>query len=249
MIKTERISEHILWATIDRAEARNAINFQTIDHLESIVTELEQPNSQIRVFVLSGAGSQSFVAGGDLKEFHSITKKDEAVKMSQRMQSLLNRIEVLSCWTIAFVNGDAYGGGIEIMSAFDFILSAPHSKFGFTQGRFYLTPGWGGLTRLIEKVGRSKALEWQGKAEVKSAEELLNHKFINAILSYNEVLDWAEPLTKNGRDFIHTLKRNCGVSDPDRYKRMESEIEPFAKLWVDEKHTSRVEKFIQKKTK
>ncbi|HCT54759.1 MAG TPA: enoyl-CoA hydratase/isomerase family protein, partial [Balneola sp.] len=63
------------------------------------------------------------------------------------------------------------------------------------------------------------------------------------------VLEWAEPLTKNGRDFIQTLKRNSGISSLNRFTLMESEIEPFADLWVDENHTSRVEKFIQKNNK
>jgi enoyl-CoA hydratase/carnithine racemase len=246
MITTERISEHVLWATIDRPEARNAINFQTIDDLEAIVNELEL-NSEIRLFILSGSGSQSFVAGGDLKEFHHITEKKEAIRLSQRMQDLLNRIERLPCWTIAFVNGDAYGGGIEIMLAFDFILSANHSNFGFTQGRFYLTPGWGGLTRLIERVGRSKALEWQGMAKIISADKLLEEQFVNCIIDKNEVLKWAEHLLHNDRTFIRTLKNNTLVNSEQRYDKMRAEIEPFAELWIHENHTSRVQKFMEKK--
>lgn len=245
MITTERISEHVLWATIDRPEARNAINFQTIDDLEAIVNELEL-NSEIRLFILSGSGSKSFVAGGDLKEFHHITEKEEAIRLSQRMQDLLNRIERLPCWTIAFVNGDAYGGGIEIMLAFDFILSANHSNFGFTQGRFYLTPGWGGLTRLIEKVGRSKALEWQGMAKVISADKLLDERFLNSILEKNEVLSWGERLLHNDRAFIRTLKNNTLINSDIRYEKMRSEIQPFAQLWVHKSHISRVEKFMNK---
>ena len=248
MIQSERIAPHILWTKINRPDARNAINFQVIDQLEDLLTTLETDES-IRVFIFSGEGNISFIAGGDLKEFHSITKKSEAINISKRMQSLFKRIEELPCWNIAFINGDAYGGGIELMMAFDFILSSTHTKFGFTQGRFYLTPGWGGLTRLIERVGRSKALQWQGKAEIKTARELYNEGFINSIIEEKNVLEWAEPLTKNGRDFIQTLKRNSGISSFNRFTLMESEIEPFADLWVDENHTSRVEKFIQKNNK
>ena len=245
MIKTERISDHILWAKIDRPNARNAINFQTIDQLEELVTALENDES-ILVFIFSGEGSKSFIAGGDLKEFHTITQKEEAINVSKRMQTLFQRIEALPCWNIAFINGDAYGGGIEFMMAFDFILSAPDSKFGFTQGRFYLTPGWGGLTRLIERVGRSKALEWQGKAEIKTAHQLFDENFITAIVEENHVLDWSQALTINGRTFIKTLKKNSGLYSSDRYRKMNSEIEPFSELWIDQNHTSRVEKFIQK---
>jgi enoyl-CoA hydratase/carnithine racemase len=247
MIESIRISEHILWAKINRPDSRNAINFQVIDQLDEIISELEKDNS-IRVFIFSGEGSKSFIAGGDLKEFHSITKKEDAISVSERMQNLFKRIEELPCWNIAFINGDAYGGGIELMMAFDFILSSSDCKFGFTQGRFYLTPGWGGLTRLIERVGRSKALEWQAKAEIKSAKELLEIGFLNAILDEDNVLKWASPLTKNGRDFIKTLKNNTDIGSVNRFERMNAEIEPFADLWVHEKHTQRVENFIKKNT-
>lgn len=248
MIRSERVSDHILWAKIDRPEARNAINFKVIDQLEDLVSELETDDS-IKVFIFSGVGKTSFIAGGDLKEFHTITQKSEAINVSERMQKLFRRIEELPCWNIAFINGDAYGGGIECMMAFDFILSASHSKFGFTQGRFYLTPGWGGLTRLIERVGRSKALEWQGKAEIKTAQQLRDYNFINTIVEEQNVLEWVQPLLNNGRDFIKTLKQNSGIKSSERFKKMKAEIEPFADLWVDENHTSRVEKFIQKNKK
>jgi enoyl-CoA hydratase/carnithine racemase len=247
MIKTEKISDFILWARVDRPDARNAINFQVIDQLESIVDKLEEDDSEIRVFIFSGTGSKSFIAGGDLKEFHSITEENDAIKMSHRMQDLLNRIEQLPCWTLAFINGDAYGGGIEMMLAFDFILAASHSKFGFTQGRFYLTPGWGGLTRLIEKVGRSKALEWQGKAEVKKASVLISQNFLNAIVEEDNVIDWTKDLIHNDRDFIQTLKNSATDTSSIRLKRMRGEVEPFAKLWVHDNHTSRVESFMHKK--
>ncbi len=241
----EQVSEHILWAKIDRPQARNAVNFEMIDNLEKLVSDIES-NKQVRVFIFSGTGTQSFIAGGDLKEFHTITEKEEAIKMSERMQALFNRIEQLPCWNIAFVNGDAYGGGVELMMAFDFILSAPHSKFGFTQGKFYLTPGWGGLTRLVERAGRSKALEWQGKAEIKSVKEMLSEGFINHIVEEKDVLDWAEKLTRNDRDFILTLKQSASGVSGHRYEAMKAEIEPFSKLWVHSEHASRVEKFMNK---
>ncbi|HBX66937.1 MAG TPA: enoyl-CoA hydratase/isomerase family protein, partial [Balneolaceae bacterium] len=132
-LEQKRVSEHILWATINRPKARNAVDFDVIEKLEELVTPVEREDD-IRVLILSGAGDQSFVAGGDLKKFHTIKSKDKAVEMSKRMHDLFNRIERLPCWTVACINGDAYGGGIELMLAFDFRISAPKVKFGFTQG-------------------------------------------------------------------------------------------------------------------
>ena len=246
----ERISDHILWVTINRPKARNAIDFEVMEELEVMVNEVEKDNG-IRVLILSGAGNQSFVAGGDLKKFHTIQSKEKAVEMSQRMHDIFNRIEQLPCWTIACINGDAYGGGIELMLAFDFRISVPDAKFGFTQGRFYLVPGWGGLTRLVEKVGRAKALEWCGKSEVLSANSVLAHGLIEHILQgkdmERETLEWVKNLTKNDRKFIRTIKEGASRFSPQRKEALEAEIAPFSELWVDEQHINRVNDFMNKK--
>lgn len=250
VLTQQRISNHILWAKINRPKARNAIDFEVMEKLEELVTEVEG-DDEIRVLILSGTGDQSYVSGGDLKKFHTIKAKDEAVAKAERMQKLLSRIEQLPCWTITLINGDAYGGGIELMLAFDFRLSVPTAKFGFTQGRFYLVPGWGGLTRLVEKVGRAKALEWLGKFEVTEAHTVLAHGLIEQVLPgkapENEVLEWADDLTKNDRNFIQILKQGAMRYSPQRKEALEAEVEPFSNLWVDEQHISRVEKFMNRK--
>lgn len=250
VLTKKRISDHILWAKINRPEARNAIDFDVMNELEQLVQELEESEA-IRVFILSGEGSESFVSGGDLKKFHTIKSKKEAVSKSRRMQSLLIRIEQLPCWTVACVNGDAYGGGIELMLAFDFRLSVPDAKFGFTQGRFYLVPGWGGLTRLVEKVGRAKALEWLGKSVITDAQTVLKDGLIEHVLFGEtpeaETLEWVEKLTKNDRNFIQVLKESSSRLSPNRQESLKAEINPFSDLWVDEQHISRVEKFMNRK--
>ncbi len=246
----ERVSDHIFWVKINRPKALNAIDFEVMEQLEEMVGEVEKDES-IRVLILSGAGEKFFVSGGDLKKFHTIKSKEKAVDKAKRMQRLLSRIEQLPCWTIAHINGDAYGGGIELMLAFDFRVSAPKVKFGFTQGRFYLVPGWGGLTRLVEKVGRAIALKWLGKSEVTSANSVLAHGLIEHILKgenpKQETLKWAEQLTKNDRKFIHILKEGAMRFSAHRQEALDAEVTPFSKLWVDEQHIDRVDAFMNKK--
>lgn len=249
MIRTQRITNHILRAVIDRPKALNAINFKTIDDLESLIDSIHS-NEQIRVLILSGAGNESFAAGGDLREFHTITSKDEALKMSQRIQHLFLELEKLPCWNIAFINGNAYGGGVELTLAHDFRVAAPDALFGMTQGRFYLSPGWGGLTRLVEKVGRSKALKWLGKAEIINAKTALKDGLIDDVLpgedAEQELLHWVEPLTKNDRNYIKTLKKGSLRFAQGRLEALAAEADPFADLWVDQQHITRVENFLNK---
>jgi enoyl-CoA hydratase/carnithine racemase len=239
----------ILWATINRPEAQNAINFAVIDELERLVGFIEE-NEQINAFILSGSGPKAFIAGGDLKEFHSIKDREQAMDMSKQVHELLMRIENLPVWTIACINGLAYGGGIEILLSFDFHIAADSARFGFTQGRFYLTPGWGGLTRLVEKVGKSKAFQLLAEAAVLSAREVQELGIIEKVVPMDDLhpstLEWAEQLTKNDRYFIERLKKSVNAGRKERLEQLEAEIEPFTDLWIHDKHEQRVEKFIRK---
>lgn len=242
------INEHIIWAKINRPEARNAIDFDVMEALENLIESIREDEG-LRMFILSGAGNKAFVAGGDLKKFHSITSHSKAVEMARRMHRILLNIESLPCWTAACINGDAYGGGTELMLAFDFRLAREGVKFGFTQGRFNLSPGWGGLTRLIETTGRTKALEWLGSQRIISSEEAKEFDLVNALLPDSnfekKMLEWAKAFTANNRNYIQTLKAGAQYNAELRLQALNAEIEPFARLWTSPEHMQKVADFIK----
>jgi enoyl-CoA hydratase/carnithine racemase len=221
-----------------------------MDALEDLLDEIES-SDDIRCFILSSAGDDIFISGGDLREFHTIKTAEEAKPMARRMLSILERIEKLPCWTIASVNGAAYGGGCEIILAFDFRIASADACFGFTQGKFYLPPGWGGLTRLVERVGRSTALKWLGEAQIVDAETALNHKLIDRITDPQDLQDqtwqWAKEITKNDRAFIKNLKEGAMRLTTARWNAIEAELDSFGTFWESERHEQRVEKFLNRK--
>ena len=249
VLKVEK-KKRVCRAVIDRPSSHNAINFAVMDALENLLDELES-DREIRCFILTGAANEIFVSGGDLKEFHTIKTAEEAKPMAKRMLSILKRIEELPCWTIAAVNGAAYGGGCEIMLAFDFRIASEEAVFGFTQGKFYLPPGWGGLTRLVEKVGRSTALRWLAEAKIIDAEKALEQDFIDRIVEEGELkkqsLHWARDLSHNDRNFIKNLKRGAMQLTKARWEAIDAELESFAQFWESDLHEQRVERFLNRK--
>lgn len=249
VLKVER-KNHICRAVIDRPKSHNAINFEVMVELENLLDDLES-GSDIRCLILTGAGDKTFVSGGDLREFHTIKTAEEAKPMARRMLTILKRIEQLPCWTIAAINGAAYGGGCEMMLAFDFRIAAPKASFGFTQGKFYLPPGWGGLTRLVEKVGRSTALLWLAEAKVIDSKTALRYNLINQIIQSNnwqdEVWKQAQKLVKNDRPFIKNLKEGAMRITKTRWEAIEAELDSFAQFWESDLHEERVEKFLTRK--
>ncbi|MDZ7772526.1 MAG: enoyl-CoA hydratase/isomerase family protein [Balneolaceae bacterium] len=248
LIRTE-IHDRVLRATLDRPGSRNAVSFAVMDELEALLDRLEE-DEDLRAFVLEGTG-EAFISGGDLKEFHGLRTAEEGRAMARRMQRLLLRLEDLPCWTLAAVSGPAYGGGCEIALAFDFRMAAEGATFGFTQGKFYLPPGWGGLTRLVERVGRPTALRWLAGAEVVKASEALRCGLIDRLEpqeAFRETaLAWAHSLTHNDRDYIGTLKQGALRCLPNRRESLEQELEAFGAFWEDDRHRERVQKFLDRR--
>jgi len=242
---------YICEARIDRPDARNAINFELMDRFESLLDELEESDNY-RVFILTGTG-KSFISGGDLREFHQITKAEPARLMGKRMHKILQRIEQLPMWTVAAVNGYAYGGGWEIMLAFDFRVSVQSAAFGFTQGKFYLPPGWGGLTRLAETTGRKTALWLLATQEVLDPDRALDLGLVNRIYpddSFTDSVDeLADQLSINDREFISHLKNRSMRKREAFYENINDELEPFGNFWEHDEHIRRVNNFLDNRNR
>lgn len=131
------------------------------------------------------------------------------------------------------------------MLNFDFKVAARSATFGFTQGKFYLPPGWGGITSLTHAVGREKALYWLGSQKIINADTALKSSLIQEVFPSESYDDELEILKKklicNDRTFIEYLKNT-------ERKSADDEIEPFSRFWENPEHLKRVETFLERKT-
>ncbi|MEZ4459312.1 MAG: enoyl-CoA hydratase/isomerase family protein [bacterium] len=237
-----------LWVEINRPEALNAIDFETMDGLEAALDLAEA--LQPRVFVLSGAGEKAFISGGDLKRFSALINDDDAAEMARRMVAILARVEALDAWTVACVNGDAYGGGTETLLAFDIRIAAPHVRLGFTQARFHVPPGWGGLTRLVEAVGPSRAKHWLATGSVITAQEAhvagLIHEVHDHVVAAVERR--CDKLAEMEPELTRALKSGVRRAlEVPHAQAIAGELEPFSKLWAGDEHHRRVASWAARK--
>jgi enoyl-CoA hydratase/carnithine racemase len=237
------------WVTINRPEALNAVSFEVMAGLEAVCSAALL-DEEVRVIALRGAGSRAFISGGDLREFSALVTRRDAMRMALRMRSILEAFEALDVWVIACINGDAYGGGCETLLACDVRIAAPGARLGFTQARFYVPPGWGGLTRLVERVGRGRALMWLGGEAVVSAQEAHTAGLVEEVCGEEgveaRVREVAGRLMRQDRAMIGALKR-CALRavSASRADAMAEELEAFADFWASEEHQRRVAAFLE----
>jgi len=245
--------KHIYWAEINRPETNNAIDFEVMEMLEQILDEIEK-NGSTRVLVISGAGHRFFASGGNIKAFSGLKTAEEGRQMAERMSAILHRLERGRFWTLASVNGEVYGGGCELLLAFDFSIASKTATFAFTQASFGLPPAWGGVTRLVERVGRSRALEWLGSNQVLTSEDAVNTGLINKLSITSELRrntwEWALELARMDPELVAELKSGTlEALDRNREASFERELDRFAHFWATPQHHKKVAEFLKRSRK
>lgn len=181
--------------TINRPEALNALNRQVFNELELFFTQYNNDFS-VKGVIITGAGEKAFVAGADIKEFADLDAVEGAA-LSKRGQDIFFKIEGFHAPVIAAVNGFALGGGCELSMACHIRVAGQHAKFGQPEVNLGLVPGYGGSQRLVQLIGKGKALEMLLTADMINAEEALRLGLVTHVVeSGTEVAKAKEILTK-----------------------------------------------------
>ena len=141
---------------VNRPAARNALTWNAQEGFAQAVAAARAADA--RALIVTGAG-QAFVSGGDLKELANHPEAAAGERLNRVMSAALDALVALPGPVIAAVNGDAIGGGCEILTACDLRLAAPNARFAFRQVHNGLTTGWGGAGRLVALIGQSRATE------------------------------------------------------------------------------------------
>ncbi len=142
------------WVLLDRPEVLNALNSELLTQLEAAVRSLEA-DPETRVVVLAGSGAV-FAAGADIAEMAKKTPA-EGFEFGALGLRVAEKIDQCRLPVIAFVEGYALGGGLELALAADFVVAAKGSQLGLPEVTVGIHPGMGGATRLSRLIGRANA--------------------------------------------------------------------------------------------
>jgi enoyl-CoA hydratase len=169
---------------INRPQALNALNLETLKELHSAIQECYR-NQVIKGIIITGEGDKAFVAGADIKEIAAISSEN-AFEFSRMGQELFKMIEDCPKPVIAVVNGFALGGGCELAMACHIRIAIENAKFGLPEVSLGIIPGYGGTQRLAQLVGRGKALELAMTGDMVSANEAKEIRLVNHVVATKE---------------------------------------------------------------
>jgi enoyl-CoA hydratase/carnithine racemase len=178
--------------TINRPEARNAIDGPTATALSNTFDELET-DKDVWVVILTGAGDKAFSAGMDLKAFAS-GQLNEIISAKGGFAGIAQRNFPKPI--IAAVNGAALAGGCEIMLSCDLVVAAEHATFGIPEVKRGLIAGAGALLRLPQRLPLSVALELALTGDPIDAKRALELGLVNRVVPKENLLEEALALAE-----------------------------------------------------
>jgi enoyl-CoA hydratase len=164
------VRDGVLWLTIDRPAARNAMTFEMYDALEQTARRANE-DTAVRALVITGAGG-AFVAGTDIAQFSDFRTPEQAYAYEERMDRVLGALEAVRKPTIAAIGGATTGGGLAIAACCDLRVATASATFGMPIAR---TLGnclsLANLMRLASLVGSGRVKELIFTARIISADE------------------------------------------------------------------------------
>ena len=204
--------DHVALITIDRPEARNALDMYHFRDLAAAWRRFKDEDDAW-VAIVTGVGD-AFMAGADLKtyipqitELHSKISSGEVTeidgcRLSDGTRAVLRNAKIYKP-IIAAVGGPCVAGGMEMLGGVDLRIATPNATFGVMEPKRGLFAGGGTTVRLPRQLAFPAAMEFLLTAEAFPAQRALEVGLLNEIVEPDELLDRA-------RDWAHRITANQG---------------------------------------
>jgi len=186
---------HVFEITIDRPEARNALNRRMSEQLCD-ASRAFRDDGELWVAILTGAGDKAFCAGADLKELGEHYRSMTPIERRDRgdrdpgLGGITRNLDPGKP-VVAAINGHCLAGGLELALACDVRIAASHATFGLPEVRRGIIPGAGGTQRLPRAVPQAIAMELLLTGDAIDAEAALRCGLINRVVSADALMDEA----------------------------------------------------------
>ncbi len=207
--------------TMNRPAARNALGMELRAAFADALPELRDDDT-VRSVVLTGAGGH-FCAGGDIRAMNAGQASNDVFEGRTRILALhrwFDDLVDLEKPVIAAVDGVAYGAGLSLALAADFVLASPRASFCAVFARIGFVPDLGGMYLLPRAVGLARAKELVFSARSVDAKEALELGIAHQLTGDTPVLDAALELASR---FEHAPAGALGIAKSVMNRAFESD--------------------------
>jgi enoyl-CoA hydratase len=186
------IADRVATVTLDRPEARNALNTEVLRLLPQHLSAAEADEG-VDVIILTGA-DPAFCAGVDLKEAAAGGQGDADAAIGAVVESRRGPLPPLTKPVIGAINGVTVTGGLELALACDFLIASDQARFADTHARVGVMPGWGLTVLLPQAIGVRRAREMSTTGNYIDAQVALEWGLVNHLVRHDELLPFCRAL-------------------------------------------------------
>jgi len=181
-----KVTEGIALMTVDRPP----LNILSFSHYHELCSEILRVigAKEAKVVIVTGS-NKVFISGLDIKEINGVKTPEENNEVTLSVKALFREIEKLPRPVIAAINGNCFGGGLELAMACHLRLASQDAKLGLPEINIGTIPSFGGTQRLPKIVGRAKALELILTGRLICGQEAANIGLVNEACLPGELLD------------------------------------------------------------
>lgn len=244
------LRDEVAIVTLSRPEARNALDVPMRQELAAIVAEIRD-DDRVKAMILTGAGGV-FCAGGDMRGLNEQRSSAQSYKRIADLHVWLPTLVNLEKPVIAAVDGAAFGGGMNLALAADFILASDTARFCQVFGRIGLVPDLAGMFLLPRLVGLQRAKELVFSGRTLRADEARDMGIVHSVHRPDQLQDAAFALARrfcNASTLAIGLAKNILNQSFNLDQRAMAELEAMAQaLCMDSAyHKQAVQRFLDKK--
>lgn len=192
----------------------NLVTVELTKVLDAALAGVES-DPEVRVVLVTGTGERAFCAGSDVKEFESLRGRVGEGKLLLE-KAVYRRLGRLPVPTIAAIQADALGGGLELALCCDLRVADERAKLGLPEVRLGVMPGSGGTQRLPRIVGPARAKEMILMGELLDANQAAAIGLVNRVAAAGEAMDvaraMAETIASRGPIAVREAKRVIDIA-------------------------------------
>jgi E-phenylitaconyl-CoA hydratase/naphthyl-2-hydroxymethylsuccinyl-CoA hydratase len=183
--------DHVAYITLNRPEAMNSLDPESVARLTEIWAEVIA-DDDIRVSVLTGTGEKSFCTGTDMKK----TPPPAECMASIWLRDGQPIVPHMKMWKplICAINGYAVGGGLEMALACDLRIASSNAKFGLTEVKVASLAGLNGTQCMPRAIPQAVAMKMLLTGEMIDAKEAHRVGLISDVVEPGELMDLAKKL-------------------------------------------------------